>query len=288
MADILTDVIGSFVRRFKDMGDTSHAEVIDVILDTASGAGASIGTTIDAAASSTVAEDTTARTGIGLWKGAKNILILINSVLGVSTGAAVITDTTGTIQQYLRGIVKLLAAYITVKVDQTTPGTTNRVQAGATKILSGTFTRPNDTTAYAANDGVTNATSSPSPITFANAVQAAGLGAVLRTAIMRKSTTTVANASFRLYLFDTTPGTVPNDNAAYSIPIVDVANLIGTIDFSLSAGSDCAWGVGTLLPDVQPFVVASGTSIFGILQALAAYAPGALEVFTIELGDFWD
>jgi hypothetical protein len=177
---------------------------------------------------------------------------------------------------------------VTVGIDQTTPGTTNRVQAGATKIITGTFTRPNDTTAYAANDGVTNATSSPSPITFANAVQGAGLGAVLRTAIMRKSTTAITNATFRLYLFDITPTVVPNDNAAYSLAIADGANLIGTIDFSLVAGSDFAWGVGTLSPDVQPFVVAVGTSIFGIAQVLAAYAPGAQEVFTFELGDFQD
>lgn len=34
---------------------------------------------------------------------------------GVTTGAAVITDANGTIQQYLRGIIKLLIAFITIK-----------------------------------------------------------------------------------------------------------------------------------------------------------------------------
>ncbi len=37
------------------------------------------GATTDAAASSAVAEDATARTGIGLWKGIKNILILLDA-----------------------------------------------------------------------------------------------------------------------------------------------------------------------------------------------------------------
>lgn len=61
------------------------------------------------------------------------------AALGAITGAAVITDANGTIQQYLRGIVKLLitagtvvlgagAAIIgKVGIDQTTPGTTNGV-----------------------------------------------------------------------------------------------------------------------------------------------------------------
>lgn len=71
----------------------------------AAGGDAAEGNTTDAAASSTVAEDTTARTGIGLWKGIKNILILLNAkfVAGTVIGA--------------------------VQIDQTTPGTTNKVVA---------------------------------------------------------------------------------------------------------------------------------------------------------------
>lgn len=38
-------------------------------------------------------------------------------VLGATTGAAIVTDANGTIQQYLRGLVKLLAAKITVILD---------------------------------------------------------------------------------------------------------------------------------------------------------------------------
>lgn len=54
-----------------------------------------------------------------------------NNALGATTGAAVVTDADGTIQQYLRGLVKLLVAKVTVGIDQTTPGTTNRVDVGA-------------------------------------------------------------------------------------------------------------------------------------------------------------
>jgi hypothetical protein len=61
-----------------------------------------------------------------------------NAVEGTTTGAAVTTNAAGTLQQYLRGIVTLLAGFITVKIDQTTPGTTNAVavtrQQGAANL----------------------------------------------------------------------------------------------------------------------------------------------------------
>jgi hypothetical protein len=74
------------------------------------------------------------------------------AVLGTTSGAAVITDSAGTIQQYLRGLIKLattagsflvttvLAAGSNVigkvGIDQTTPGTTNKVDAsGSTGLV---------------------------------------------------------------------------------------------------------------------------------------------------------
>ena len=58
-----------------------------VPISVASGGDVAQGATTDAAASSTVAEDATARTGIGLFKGIKNILILINARLAAIAGA---------------------------------------------------------------------------------------------------------------------------------------------------------------------------------------------------------
>jgi hypothetical protein len=71
---------------------------------------AAIGSTADAAASSTVPEDATPRTGISLWKGIKNVLLLVRAILGATNGVAVVTDADGTLQQYLRGLVSLIAA----------------------------------------------------------------------------------------------------------------------------------------------------------------------------------
>lgn len=80
-------------------------------------------------------EDNTARTAITLLKGIKNsIYVSLLAILGATTGAGVITDADGTIQQYLRGIVKLLVAKITVKLDSyavTVSGTATVTQGAA-------------------------------------------------------------------------------------------------------------------------------------------------------------
>jgi len=71
----------------------------------ATGAIVDLGTTITDAAATNAVEDTTAKTGIGLFKGIKNLLKLINDKL-----------VTGTVIG-------------NVGIDQTTPGTTNKVVA---------------------------------------------------------------------------------------------------------------------------------------------------------------
>lgn len=58
-----------------------------------------LGATTDAAASSTMAEDATARTGIGLWKGIKNVLLLIKAALDSLIAPATFTNTTVTVAQ---------------------------------------------------------------------------------------------------------------------------------------------------------------------------------------------
>jgi hypothetical protein len=51
----------------------------------------------------------------------------ISATTGITTGAAVITDATGTLQQYLRGLVKLIAAGISVAITNANAN----VQSGA-------------------------------------------------------------------------------------------------------------------------------------------------------------
>jgi len=85
-------------------------------------AAAAIGATTDAPFVGT--ENATARTVISLLKGIKNsIYVSLLAILGATTGAAVVTDANGTIQQYLRGLVTLLIGTLKV-VSSGTRGTT--------------------------------------------------------------------------------------------------------------------------------------------------------------------
>lgn len=108
-----------------------------VNLKTSGGAGATIGVGTETPAVAT--EDNTSRTLVSLLKGIKNTLyVSMLGVLGATNGAKVVTDADGTVQQYLRGLVSLVAGILSVKIDQTTDGTTNAVNvktsggAGAT------------------------------------------------------------------------------------------------------------------------------------------------------------
>ena len=61
-------------------------------------------------------------------------LAAINAVSGTTSGSAVVTDATGTVQQYLRGLVKLIAAKIGITVadgDDVAQGTTTDAPAAA-------------------------------------------------------------------------------------------------------------------------------------------------------------
>ena len=160
MADVFgAEFFGGIKKLFRDMGDDSHAEVValgggdevlgavaidqttpgttdSVSVATGQGAGATIGVTTGAAvvtdANGTIQQYLRGLVTLIAAKIGVTVADGDNAVLGTTTDAKVITDAAGTIQQYLRGIVHLLISIITVSIDQTTPGTTNKVVADAT------------------------------------------------------------------------------------------------------------------------------------------------------------
>ena len=147
---------------------------------------------------------------------------------------------------------------------------------------SATFTRPNDTTTYAAFDSISNSTSSPTAMTFAASARAAGGSGLILSARHIKNSATTANATFRLHLYRDTIAAV-NDNAQYPLLWANRANRIGHIDFShttMGTGSDSSSSLVTYVG--LPFI-AAGTALYGRLIALAAYTPAAQEQHFIEL-----
>lgn len=159
-------------------------------------------------------------------------------------------------------------------------------QVGGHTVISQTeFTRPADTTAYAALDTVCNSTGSPAALIFTGVARvAAGSGYITRGRIMTSQTT--CTARFRLHLFTVTPTPIA-DNSPYTLLYANRANRIGVLDFhglrTEGAGSTAANQQN--VTDRLPFVcAAASTTIYGILETLDAFTPANAQTFFIGLG----
>lgn len=145
------------------------------------------------------------------------------------------------------------------------------------------FTRPNDTTAYAANDLVANSTTAGSvvPMSFAIA-SGPGSSVWIRAIKIKKSGTTATNGNFHLRLYGVSPTCANGDNGAWS---TTESSYLGKIDPAIvEAFTDACAGVDSLseLADIQLVLPGPGI-IYGLLVADAAYTPAAQEVFTVTL-----
>jgi hypothetical protein len=119
-------------------------------------------------------------------------------------------------------------------------------------------------------------------LTFSGASRFNGGSGLILSARHIKNSVTTANASFRLYLYRAS-ATAVNDNAQFPLLWANRANRIGSIDFTHTTqgtGSDSSSALTTFVN--LPFV-ATGTSLFGQLQATAAYTPTSGEQHFIEL-----
>jgi hypothetical protein len=219
----------------------------------ADGADVAEGTTTDAAASSTVAENATARTGIGLWKGIKNLLKLINDKLVTGT---IIGD---------------------VNVRAITAGETHLGEVGGRGLpITVTPTLTVGAT-YVANDFVgTNNTA----MTFAGAARVTGgsgrvIGATLHDFV-------IASVAAELWLFSVAPAGLGLDSAAFTITDADNLLCIGVIPFNTYYASALnSHSVGTIPNGELPFKCPVGaTSLFGALvtRGAPAYTNGLVSV----------
>ena len=161
---------------------------------------------------------------------------------------------------------------------------------------SASFTRPNDTTAYAASDLVANSTTAGSvvPLKFELGSQPAFAHLRLVRARISKTGTSTTNANFRLHLYSQSPTCANGDNGAWSTN--QAAFWLGNIDVtSMLAFTDGCAGTGSLPAGSEAFLrftnntASTPTYIYGLLMAQAAYTPAAQEVFSVtieEVGSF--
>lgn len=179
-----------------------------------------------------------------------------------------------------------MGAEVEVKNDSGNPVPVNGTvsAAGFQVVTTASFTRPADTTAYAAQDVVSNSTTAPSVLTFAGAGRANGGSGLILSARHLKNSTSTTGATYRLHLYRVAP-TAINDNAQFSLLYANRISRIGFIDFSHSGGGTGSDATNALTTFVNlPFVCdAAATSLFGILVVTSAYTPTSGEQHFIEL-----
>ena len=157
---------------------------------------------------------------------------------------------TGYLSQLVSSGIKLLVGGSAVSSSNPLPVGGKSVQK------SSSFTRPADTTAYAANDAIADSTSAPTLLSFANCANAnGGQGYIVKTRLLTNQKT--CTARFRLSFYHTAPSPV-NDNAPKPMLYANKDKLIGRIDLdpcnTEDTTSDAAYALSTTL---LPYVCAT-------------------------------
>jgi len=155
---------------------------------------------------------------------------------------------------------------------------------GKTGSTRASFTRPANTTQYAAGDTMSD---SAAVMTFPKALKE--FSGAIQQAILVDSANQSTLLDAELWLFDTAPA-VPTDNAAIAFTDAELARLIGVISF---ASVDSKVGIPTSGADGNVVNVQSGlgipvvglrtNDIYGVLVARNAYTPVSGEIFTVIL-----
>lgn len=154
------------------------------------------------------------------------------------------------------------------------------------KVLTASFTRPADTTAYTIGDLVANSVTAASvvPIQF-NVGSKGGQVVWIKFANNR---TTITNATFTVSFYATNPcATAPTagDNGALAtkeaglLGIVPLTIMVTNNDFgsSIIKLGDTNFLSGVYVPN------STGT-LYALVKAAAAYTPASAEVFTLSIG----
>lgn len=159
------------------------------------------------------------------------------------------------------------------------------------RIKATTFTRPSNTTAYAAGDLVANNATAGSVVLPAFTIPEGG-SVLLRRFKLWKSTLTLTNATFRIHFWEDAPTFTVGDNGvlnnAGALAVNGVANYLGSLELIAAMDRSCNDGaVGWAVPASADFgaeiifgLKGSDATVHWAVSALAAYGPGSAEIFS--------
>jgi hypothetical protein len=147
------------------------------------------------------------------------------------------------------------------------------------EATAATFTRPNDTTAYASGDLVANSTTAGSvtPLAFTLPSRRAKVYGVKIT----KSAAAVTNAKFKLHIYKSSPTPANGDNGAWS---TTSSGWVGSIDVDMSVNTFTDTNTASSTNSTTaPIVFTATGTVYGLLTATAAYTPAAQETISVSL-----
>jgi hypothetical protein len=167
-----------------------------------------------------------------------------------------------------------------------------RTMVGLYKMIitaSASFNRPNNTTQYTAADLIADNTvaGSVTPLTFKTTRLGSGRGIIRRVRLFKDSETVTA-ASFNLHLFSQAPVVTNGDNGAFAVSTA--RHFLGTVALDLSTGAFVTTTdvieAAVVSPEINfdlHHVSQSERRLYGLLEAVGAYAPAAQELFEVTL-----
>jgi hypothetical protein len=157
-------------------------------------------------------------------------------------------------------------------------------------ILKATATliRPENTTAYASGDEISNSATAENaiPLVFSNLTETMyGSGKILKAII--HTNTQGFNGDVRLYLFNEPPA-MSGDNAPYAIKSADANSFLGFIGWTTSYLSPTGSQVSINVNATSSQVILSkdrdgGNPVYGVLVANGAITHASGQQFTVTL-----
>lgn len=151
--------------------------------------------------------------------------------------------------------------------------------AGPSALFSGSFTRPSDTTAYAATDLVANSVTAGSVTPITVTFKTTSRGVWVRRVHLKHSKATVTNSSFKVWFLDTSPTMTNGDNGTIAGPALATVLAVCTVDVD-----DLVTGAGAsgeaYFSEGQIYLP---TTSYALIEANAAYTPASAEAFTLDV-----
>ena len=129
--------------------------------------------------------------------------------------------------------IEVLPVEISEPIEVVTPDTgyTGKVINSIVEL-----TRPADTTdEYAVNDSVNSSTSAPAALTLASVVSQNGGGAILQSVKLETDMVILANKTLRIWLYNSTPSVIPNDNEVFNHAYADAEKRLFYVDVTFSS-----------------------------------------------------